>query len=112
MCATGNLLAGARACCVQVRSEFEPKFGTKAKTAAPHAFDWQFASFLKRNIEYCNKNPDEVSKIQKVKAKVDEVQGILVQDIDKARLMAECILKFAQWFWLFCEKGCVYIPTP
>jgi hypothetical protein len=60
---------------VQVQSEFKPKYGTKAKTAAAHAFDRQFGSRLKYHMEYCINNPGEISKIHRVKAKVDEVNG-------------------------------------
>ena len=70
---------------VQVISEFKPKHGKKAKTAAAHALDRPFGSRLKYHMEYCINNPGEISKIHRVKAKVDEVKGIMVQNIEKAR---------------------------
>jgi hypothetical protein len=70
---------------MQVQSEFKPKYGAKAKTAAAHAFDRQFGSRLKYHMEYCINNPGEISKIHRVKAKVDEVKGIMVQNIEKVR---------------------------
>jgi hypothetical protein len=71
---------------VQVQSEFKPKYGAKAKTAAAHAFDRQFGSRLKYHMEYCINNPGEISKIHRVKAKVDEVKGIMVQNIEKVHV--------------------------
>lgn len=82
----GDVGVGNVELCVQVQSEFKPKYGTKAKTAAAHAFDRQFGSRLKYHMEYCINNPGEISKIHRVKAKVDEVKGIMVQNIEKARL--------------------------
>eukprot|EP00892_Ulva_mutabilis_P001973 jgi/Ulvmu1/11777/UM008_0191.1 len=67
----------------QVQSEFQPKHGAKGKTAAAHSLDRQFGSRLKYHMEYCINNPGEISKIHRVKAKVDEVKGIMVQNIEK-----------------------------
>lgn len=72
-----------------MQSEFKPKYGAKAQTAAAHAFDRQFGSRLKYHMEYCINNPGEISKIHRVKAKVDEVKGIMVQNIEKVRLMPD-----------------------
>ena len=70
---------------VQVISEFKPKHGKKAKTAAAHALDRPFGSRLKYHMEYCINNPGEISKIHRVKAKVEGVKGIMVHNIEKAR---------------------------
>lgn len=72
----------------QIQTEFKNKYAEKAKTASAHAFDRSFGSRLKYHMEYCINNPGEISKIHRVKAKVDEVKGIMVQNIEKARAMA------------------------
>lgn len=38
-------------------------------------------------MEYCINNPGEISKIHRVKAKVDEVKGIMVQNIEKVGML-------------------------
>jgi vesicle-associated membrane protein 7 len=68
---------------MQIQTEFKSKFGDKAKTASANAFDRQFSSRLKYHMEYCMNNPGEISKIHRVKAKVDEVKGIMVQNIER-----------------------------
>jgi vesicle-associated membrane protein 72 len=71
--------------CLQIQIEFKSKFGDKAKTASANAFDRQFSSRLKYHMEYCMNNPGDISKIHRVKAKVDEVKGIMVQNIERVR---------------------------
>ena len=68
-----------------MQTEFKSKHGEKAKTASAGAFDRQFSSRLKYHMEYCMNNPGEISKIHRVKAKVDEVKGIMVQNIERVR---------------------------
>lgn len=71
----------------QVQTEFKSKHGEKAKTASAGAFDRQFSPRLKYHMEYCMNNPGEISKIHRVKAKVDEVKGIMVQNIERVRTL-------------------------
>lgn len=47
---------------------------------------------MKYHMEYCNSNPGEVSKLQRVQAKVDEVKGVLVKDIDKVCSLTRVVL--------------------
>ena len=68
-----------------MQTEFKSKYADKAKTASANSFDRSFAPRLKYHMEYCMNNPGEISKIHRVKAKVDEVKGIMVQNIEKAR---------------------------
>lgn len=72
-------------CGVQVQAEFQTKFAEKAKTANAHALDRTFGPRLKYQMEYCISNPGEISKVHRVKSKVDEVKGIMVQNIEKVR---------------------------
>jgi hypothetical protein len=71
--------------CLQIQTEFKTKHADKAKTASANSFDRQFAPRLQYHMEYCMNNPGEISKIHRVKAKVDEVKGIMVQNIERVR---------------------------
>ena len=70
---------------VQIQQEFKSKYAEKAKTASANSFDRSFSPRLKYHMEYCMNNPGEISKIHRVKAKVDEVKGIMVQNIERVR---------------------------
>ena len=70
---------------MQIQTEFKAKYAEKAKTASVNSLDRQFGPRLKYHMEYCMNNPGEISKIHRVKAKVDEVKGIMVQNIDRVR---------------------------
>jgi len=35
-------------------------------------------------MQYCVEHPEKVSKLAKVKAQVSEVQGVMMENIDKA----------------------------
>lgn len=80
----------------QVQSEFQPKHGAKAKTAGEKGLDRQFGGRLKYHMEYCINNPGEISKIHRVKAKVDEVKGIMVQNIEKVCFGGACVSTHVQ----------------
>jgi Synaptobrevin len=76
---------------MQIQIEFKGKYADKAKTASVGSLDRQFSPRLKYHMEYCMNNPGEISKIHRVKAKVDEVKGIMVQNIERVRRRAAAV---------------------
>lgn len=75
----------------QIQTEFNQRYATKAQTASAHAFNSSFGPRLKYHMEYCINNPGEISKIHRVRAKVDEVKGVMVQNIEKVMERGERI---------------------
>ena len=47
--------------------------------------DWQYRLRLRDQMQYCTDHPEEVSKLSKVKAQVEQVKSIMMENIDKAR---------------------------
>ena len=45
--------------------------------------DWQYRPRLRDQMQYCTDHPEEVSKLSKVKAQVDQVKSIMMENIDK-----------------------------
>lgn len=66
-----------------MKADFKTTVAEKAQTASTGAFQKSFGPQLKKEMEYCNANPHEVSKLERVQAKVNEVKDILDQDIEK-----------------------------
>ena len=66
-----------------MQKEFKSKNEEKAKTAVAHSLDRSFGPRLKYHMDYCVNNPGEISKVHRVKAQVDEVKVIMVQNIEK-----------------------------
>lgn len=46
-----------------------------------------FSSKLKEHMQYCVDHPEEISKLAKVKAQVTEVKGVMMENIEKARIL-------------------------
>jgi len=47
--------------------------------------DWQYRLRLRDQMQYCTDHPEEVSKLSKVKAQVEQVKSIMMENIDKTR---------------------------
>jgi len=45
--------------------------------------DWQYRLRLRDQMQYCTDHPEEVSKLSKVKAQVEQVKSITMENIDK-----------------------------
>jgi len=45
--------------------------------------DWQYRPRLRDQMQYCTDHPEEVSKLSKVKAQVEQVKSIMMENIDK-----------------------------
>ena len=67
----------------KVRDEWFAKWADKGASAAAHALDRSFGARLKYWMEYCETHPDEVSKAAEVQKKVDEVKGIMDENIER-----------------------------
>ncbi|KAI4346172.1 hypothetical protein L6164_013245 [Bauhinia variegata] len=68
----------------KVKEEFTKKYsGGKANTASARGLNKEFGPKLKENMQYCMDNPEEMSKIAKVKAQVSEVKGVMMENIEK-----------------------------
>lgn len=42
---------------------------------------------LKEHMQYCMNHPEEMSKLSKLKAQITEVKGIMMDNIEKVRLL-------------------------
>jgi hypothetical protein len=47
--------------------------------------DWQYRLRLRDQMQYYTDQPEDVSKLSKVKAQVEQVKSIMMENIDKAR---------------------------
>ncbi|KAG6483998.1 hypothetical protein ZIOFF_060791 [Zingiber officinale] len=68
----------------RVKEDFTKRYGGgKAATAAANSLNREFGSKLKEHMQYCVNNPEEISKLAKVKAQVSEVKGVMMENIEK-----------------------------
>lgn len=67
----------------RVRDEWFSKWADKGAAATAHSLDKSFGGRLRHWMEYCETHPDEVSKVAAVQKKVDEVKGIMVENIER-----------------------------
>lgn len=67
----------------RARDEWFAKWADKGAAAAAHSLDKSFGARLRHWMDYCEANPEEVSKVAAVQKKVDEVKGIMVENIER-----------------------------
>ncbi|CAD6266569.1 unnamed protein product [Miscanthus lutarioriparius] len=68
-----------------IKEDFNKKYaGGKAATATANSLTRDFGPRLRDQMQYCTDHPEEVSKLSKVKAQVDQVKSIMMENIDKA----------------------------
>ncbi|XP_022955035.1 vesicle-associated membrane protein 721-like [Cucurbita moschata] len=68
----------------RIKDDFVSKYGGgKAATAPANSLNKEFRSKLKEHMQYCVDNPEEISKLAKVKAQVSEVKGVMMENIEK-----------------------------
>lgn len=72
------------ACLERIKDDFVATYsGGKAANAPANSLNKEYGSKLKEHMKYCVENPEEISKIAKVKAQVSEVKGVMMDNIEK-----------------------------
>ncbi|CAH9086279.1 unnamed protein product [Cuscuta epithymum] len=68
----------------RVKDEFYKKYGKgKGVSAGANGLKREFGPKLKEHMRYCAEHPEEMDKIAKVKAQVNEVKGVMMGNIEK-----------------------------
>ncbi|ONK74808.1 uncharacterized protein A4U43_C03F10350 [Asparagus officinalis] len=68
----------------RVRDDFNRRYSEgKATNAAANSLDREFGPRLKEHMQYCMDHCEEISKLEKVKAQVSQVQGVMRENIEK-----------------------------
>ncbi|KAH1092171.1 hypothetical protein J1N35_019428 [Gossypium stocksii] len=68
----------------RIKEDFSRRYGGgKAATATAKSLNREFKSKLKEHMKYCVEHPEEISKLAKVKAQVSEVNGVMMENIEK-----------------------------
>ncbi|XP_039840440.1 vesicle-associated membrane protein 721-like isoform X1 [Panicum virgatum] len=67
-----------------IKEDFNKRYaGGKAATATANSLSRDFGPRLGDQMQYCRDHPEEVSRLSRVKAQVDQVKGIMMENIDK-----------------------------
>ncbi|CAM0147150.1 unnamed protein product [Urochloa decumbens] len=67
-----------------IKEDFNKRYaGGKAATATANSLSRDFGPRLRDQMQYCTDHPEEVSRLSKVKAQVDQVKGIMMENIDR-----------------------------
>jgi len=67
-----------------IKEDFNKRYaGGKAATATANSLSRDFGPRLGDQMQYCRDHPEEVSRPSRVKAQVDQVKGIMMENIDK-----------------------------
>eukprot|EP00798_Chlamydomonas_sp_ICE-L_P031644 gene31644-6840_t len=82
----------------EVREEFEKNFSDKAATSTAHGLDRAFGPRLKAHMEYCIGHPDEICKVAAVQKKVNDVKGVMMDNIERVLERGEKIETMAPQF--------------
>ncbi|XP_024395306.1 putative vesicle-associated membrane protein 726 [Physcomitrium patens] len=76
----------------RVKDDFKHRYqGGKADLAVSHSLDAEFGPRLKEHMDFCERNPEEIRKMSKIKSQVAEVKGIMMENIDKVLVRNEKI---------------------
>lgn len=67
----------------KVKTEFIREHGARALDAGPGDLERAFSNRLKYWVEYCIKNPEELSKIGGLQKKVDDIKTIMLGNIEE-----------------------------
>eukprot|EP00884_Botryococcus_braunii_P011174 jgi/Botrbrau1/20057/Bobra.200_1s0062.2 len=74
-----------------VKNEFNQKFAEKSRTAQAGSLEKAFGPRLKYHMDYCASHPEELSKVAGLQKKVEEVKGIMVDNIEQVLARGERI---------------------
>eukprot|EP00252_Welwitschia_mirabilis_P001603 TRINITY_DN11501_c0_g1_i2.p1 TRINITY_DN11501_c0_g1~~TRINITY_DN11501_c0_g1_i2.p1 ORF type:complete len:222 (+),score=45.14 TRINITY_DN11501_c0_g1_i2:217-882(+) len=68
----------------RIKEDFKRGYsGGRADIAVAHSLNKEFGFKLKEHMQYCVDHPEEITKLAKVKAQVSEVQGVMMDNIEK-----------------------------
>ncbi|GAA0151168.1 SNARE protein [Lithospermum erythrorhizon] len=68
----------------RIKDDFSQKYGGgKATSAGANGLKKEFGPKLKEHMKYCVEHPEEINKLAKVKAQVNEVKGVMMENIEK-----------------------------
>ncbi|CAI5485718.1 unnamed protein product [Closterium sp. NIES-64] len=67
----------------KLQSGFMPKYGSKARAMPAGALQREFGPKLKQQLKEGTARPEELSKLVKIKGQVEEVKGVMVDNIRK-----------------------------
>ncbi|KAG1681167.1 hypothetical protein FOA52_015610 [Chlamydomonas sp. UWO 241] len=67
----------------RVKDEFASVYAANARSAPANSLDRTFGPRLKSHMDYCAAHPEEISKIASVQRKVNDVKGVMVENIEK-----------------------------
>lgn len=73
----------------RLRDAFVEKSADRARTAPENSLNSSFGPTIKRQMEYCRDHPEEISKMVSVQRKVDEVKGIMMQNVEQVLVRGE-----------------------
>jgi vesicle-associated membrane protein 7 len=73
-----------------VRAKFQAAYGERATTAIAFAMNQEFARVLQDRMDYFNDNP-EADSLAKVKGQIEDVKGVMVDNIEKVLARGEKI---------------------
>lgn len=73
-----------------VRSKFQASYGERAMTAIAFAMNGEFARVLQDRMDFFNDNP-EADNLSKVKGQIEDVKGVMVDNIEKVLARGEKI---------------------
>lgn len=71
------------ACLERIKDDFVRRHAEDGKSAIAHALDAAFAPKLKAHMDFCTQNPQELSKLGKVKQEVSQVKNIMLDNIER-----------------------------
>lgn len=73
----------------RVKDDFSIRYAKKAARAPVLGLQKEYSPKLREHMQYIVDHPEEVDKFSKIQSQVDEVKGVMLQNIDKAMQRGE-----------------------
>lgn len=67
----------------RVQADFSANYGAAAATALTNSLDQAYGPRLKEHMDYCSAHPEELNKVLQVQKQVEEVKGVMMENIEK-----------------------------